>query len=121
MGLGIIAIFSIGLPLLLAGAVMLVMGLLKMGIRGSWAAVVGFGGVPALVFLANVAGAFFTGDSSCSAIVWGNSESGSMTLSPGEESITCNAVPGSYVVLLGIFAFIALSGVGWRVFRGSPA
>jgi hypothetical protein len=121
VGLGMIAILSIGILFLLAGVAMLVLGLLKVGTRGAWATVVGFGGVPSLLFLVDVASVFFVGDPSCSGIVWGNSSSGSITLSPGEESITCNEVPGSYLVLFGVFSAIALSGLGWRFFRGSPA
>lgn len=120
VGFGLIAIMTIGFLFLLAGEALLVLGLFKVGTRGVWATVVGFGGVPALIFLANIVSVFW-GDPSCSGIVWGNSGSGSMTLSPGEVSITCNEVSGSYVVMLVVFSAIALSGLSWRFFRGSPA
>ena len=122
-GFGLIGILSIGYLFLLIGVIMSVLGVLKMGIRSAWSALVGFGTVPGVFLSASLVSALFLADPSCSGIFWGNSASGSgsVSLAPGEESITCAAVPGSYVILLGIFSVIALSGVGWRLFRGSPA
>lgn len=123
LGFGLVGIMSIGLIFLVAGAALAGFGVFMLGTRGLWAAVVGFGGIPALVFLANLAFTFFVADPSCSGVLWGNSTSvsGSVSLAPGEESVTCSMVPGSYVVLLGISLLIALSGLGWKAFWGTPA
>ncbi len=118
VGFGLIGILSIGYPFLVIGVIMGVLGVLKVGIRSAWSAFVGFGVVPAVFLSASLVSALFLADPSCSGVFWGNSSSGSVSLAPGEESITCAAVPGSYVVMLVIFAAIALSGVSWRAFRG---
>ena len=99
---------------------MLVFAILKAGARGAWAGVVAFGAVPALVLLANIATDLLTADWSCSSVSWGNSGygSGSATLAPGEESITCTTIPGSYVVLLAIFGSIASLGAALRLLQG---
>jgi hypothetical protein len=119
-GFGLIGILSIGFPFLLAGLAMLVFAILKAGARGAWAGVVGFGVVPALVLLANMATDLLTADWSCSSVSWGNSgySSGSVTLAPGEESITCTTIPGSYLVLLAIFGSIASLGAALRLLQG---
>lgn len=54
-GVGIIAILSIGIVLLLLGSGLIVLGAVKMGARGLWAAIVGFGAAPALILQYNVA------------------------------------------------------------------
>lgn len=123
VGFGLIGILSIGYPFLVIGVIMVVLGALKVGIRSAWSALVGFGAVPAVFLSASLVSALFLADPSCSGIFWGNSASvsGSVTLAPGEESVTCSMVPGSYVVLLGISLVIMISGLGWRFFRGAPA
>jgi hypothetical protein len=119
-GFGLIGILSIGFPFLLAGLAMLVFTLLKAGARGAWAGVVGFGAVPALVLLTNVATDLLTADWSCSSISWGDSgySSGSASLAPGEESISCTTIPGSYIVLLAVFGSIASLGGTLRLLQG---
>jgi hypothetical protein len=118
-GFGLIGILSIGFPFLLAGLAMLVFAILKAGARGAWAGVVGFGAVPALVLVANLGTDLLTADWSCSSISWGNSVSGSgsVSLAPGEESITCTTIPGSYIVLPAIFGSIAALGAGLRILQ----
>lgn len=119
-GFGLIGILSIGFPFLLAGLAMLIFAILKAGARGAWAGVVGFGAVPALVLLANLATDLLTADWSCSSVSWGNSGygSGSASLAPGEESITCTTIPGSYIVLMAIFGSIASLGATLRLLQG---
>jgi hypothetical protein len=117
-GFGLIGILSIGFPFLLAGLAVLVFAILKAGARGAWAGVVGFGGVPALVLLANVATDLLTADWSCSSVSWGNSGYGSGSLAGGEESITCTTIPGSYIVLLAMFGSIASVGAALRLLQG---
>src|SRR5215217_9589906 len=119
-GFGLIGILSVGFPFLLAGLAMIVFTILKAGARGAWAGVVGFGAVPALVLLAHIAADLLTADWSCSSVSWGNSgySSGSVTLAPGEESITCTTIPGSYIVLLVIVGSIASLGAALRLLQG---
>lgn len=121
VGFGLIGILSIGYPFLVIGAIMCVIGVFKVGVRSAWSALVGFGLVPAAFLSAALISVFFLADPSCSGIFWGNSVSGSGSLSAGEESITCANVPGSYLIMLGIFSVIALSGLGWRTLQGRSA
>jgi len=116
-GFGLIGILSVGFPFLLAGLAMIVFTILKVGARGAWAGVVGFGAVPALVLLAHIAADLLTADWSCSSVSWGNSGYG-WGSAPGEESITCTTIPGSYIVLLVIFGSIASLGAAWRLLQG---
>lgn len=119
-GFGLIGILSIGFPFLLAGLAMLVFAILKTGARGAWAGVVGFGAVPALVLLANIATDLLTADWSCSSVSWGNAgySSGSGSMASGEESITCVTITGSYIVLLAVFGSIASLGAALRLLQG---
>ena len=125
VGFGLIGILTIGYPFLVVGVIMTVLGAIKIGPRHAWAALMGFGIVPAMFLSVSVADVFFFADPSCSGIFWGNSVSGSVSgsvsVAPGQESITCSAVPGSYLIMLAAFLIIALSGLGWRFFQGSPA
>lgn len=122
VGFGLIGVLSIGYPFLVAGVIMGVLGISKLGIRSAWSALVGFGAVPAAFLSMSLISVFFIADPSCSKIVWGGggsmSTSGSVSLAAGEESIVCSVVPGSYVIMLVIFSAIALSGVGWRALQG---
>lgn len=51
LGVGVIAILSIGVLLLLAGLIMVVIGAIRFGARGLWAGLIGFGLVPMLILL----------------------------------------------------------------------
>lgn len=123
VGFGLIGIFSIGYPFLVIGVIMVFLGAIRVSPRQAWAALVGFGGVPAMFLSASVAEVFLFSDPSCSGIFWGNSvsRSGSVSLAPGQESITCSAIPGSYLIMLAVFLIIALSGLSWWFVQGSLA
>jgi hypothetical protein len=54
IGLGLIAILSIGAPFLLLGVLMVIFGAFRVGPRGIWAALVGFGAVPAGILIWDV-------------------------------------------------------------------
>ena len=54
IGFGCIAILSLGAPFLLLGVLMVVFGAFRVGPRGIWAALVGFGAVPAGVLIWDV-------------------------------------------------------------------
>src|SRR5258707_12811164 len=51
IGFGVIAILSIGFPFLLLGLILVVFGAIQLGGAGLWAALVGFGGLPALILV----------------------------------------------------------------------
>src|SRR5689334_1856078 len=54
IGVGMIAILSIGSLFLLLGVILLVVGALRVGPRGIWAAIVGFGALPAGILIWDV-------------------------------------------------------------------
>ncbi len=53
-GFGLIGLMTIGTPFLPAGVVLALVGLPLLWTRGTWAFFVGFGGLPALVFLLHI-------------------------------------------------------------------
>jgi hypothetical protein len=57
IGFGAIAILSIGVPFLLLGLILLVVGAIRLGGAGLWAALVGFGGLPAAILVWDLASA----------------------------------------------------------------
>lgn len=57
LGVGIIAILSIGIFLVVASVPLIVIGVLRGWVREWWAGIVGFGLAPMLILLANLQGA----------------------------------------------------------------
>ena len=53
-GFGVISILSIGIIFLAAGLLLLIFGALRLGPRRMWAAIVGFGALPAAILLWDV-------------------------------------------------------------------
>lgn len=54
LGIGLIGMMSIGIFLLIPGLALLIYGAIRLGGRGLWAALVGFGAAPALLLLWDV-------------------------------------------------------------------
>ena len=54
VGFGMIGLVTVGAPFLLAGLVLALAGLVFLRTGGLWAFFVGFGGLPALVFLVHI-------------------------------------------------------------------
>jgi hypothetical protein len=54
IGFGVIAILSIGALFLLAGLILVIIGALRLGARGLWAGLIGFGLVPGLILLSDL-------------------------------------------------------------------
>ncbi len=107
MGFGLIGLMTIGFPFVVVGLVMAVVGVWRPGIGGAWGFLVGFGGLPALVFLAHIIGAARTAlNPYCS----GDLHSGEIVL-PGEGQVSCSYIPASYYILFAISVAIALSGI----------
>lgn len=105
---------------LLIFVAMVAFGAKVLGRTGIWAFLVGLGGSPALIILANVLPDFLVSDPSCQKVSWGNSSGGFVTGSPNEDAVICAPIPGSYVILVAIFSAIALSGVVWKFLRYRP-
>jgi hypothetical protein len=108
MGFGLIGLMTIGFPFVVVGLIMAVVGVWRPGIGGAWGFLVGFGGLPALVFLAHIIGAALTAlNPYCS----GDLHSGEIVLPPGEGPVSCSYIPASYYILFAISVAIALSGI----------
>lgn len=120
LGFGVIAILSIGVPFLLAGAIMLAIGTIRLGGRGLWAALVGFGVAPAAILIWDVVSA-----------PWGCTWMGAVVSAStsGVNYYNCVQTPfgvlTSYHVMAAGFVVIALAGLTWpllaRLFRRSHA
>jgi hypothetical protein len=114
LGFGLIAILSIGAPVLLVGVILLIFGAIRLGGRGLWAAAVGFGCIPALILLYDVTSA-----------PWACLSAGQSTSQPDVSYYTCVDTPvgplTTYHILAVGFGAIALIGLGWpllqQVFR----
>jgi hypothetical protein len=103
IGFGCIAILSIGAPFLLLGVILVVIGALRVGPRGIWAALVGFGAIPAGILIWDVTSA-----------PWGCQGPGISSL-PNVNYFSCVDTPfgplTTYHVLALIFGLIALFGL----------
>jgi hypothetical protein len=108
-GFGLIGLMTIGAPFLLAGAVLALVGLPLLRTKGIWALFVGFGGLPALVFLLHIFNGVRTALNPYCAQPGGPGMPGAPT--PGPVSISCSFVPASYYVMFAVFAAVALFGV----------
>ena len=86
IGAGVIAILSIGVLFLLAGLILVVIGAIRVGARGLWAGLVGFGLLPMLILVGDLSGP-----------------------GPIEPASTAQA----YHMLAIIFGAIALLGLVW--------
>jgi hypothetical protein len=62
---GGLALMSIGLPFLVAGCGLAIVGLFTLELGGAWAITPGFGGIPMAVLLRDVIGALASPDPSC--------------------------------------------------------
>lgn len=104
-GFGVIGIFSIGLPFLLIGLGMVIYGVARFKARGFWAALIGFGTLPALILIGDI----ITAPPPCTGQV--------LTLPPNTSSVSCGYIPDSYYIMAGIFGAIALVGMIWPLLR----
>ncbi len=107
LGVGFIAILSIGSLFVLLGVVLVVLGALRVGPRGIWAALVGFGAAPAGILIWDVVSA----PRACQ---------GGEGL-PNVNCFSCVDTPfgmlTTYHVLALIFGLIALAGLVWPLVR----
>lgn len=104
-GCGVIALLSIGLPFIVVALVMVIVGAARVGGRGLWALLVGFGAAPALLLLRDV-----------TAAPWGCDTGGQTTTqAPGVSYYSCVQTPlgvlTTYHVLAAGFGAMALVGL----------
>ena len=102
-GFGLIGLMTIGGPFLLVGAVLALAGLIVLRTKGIWALFVGFGGLPALVFLLHI----FHGVGTALNPYCAQGRPGALPPGP----VSCSFVPASYYVMFAVFAAVALFGV----------
>jgi hypothetical protein len=108
-GIGLIGLMTLGGPLLLAGAVLALVGLILLRTKGIWALFVGFGGLPALVFLLHISNGVRTALSPYCAQM---GEPGALVAgAAGPGPVSCSFVPASYYVMFAVFVAVALFGV----------
>jgi hypothetical protein len=110
-GFGLIGLMSIGLPFLILGLIMAVVGVWRPGVGGIRGILIGFGGLPALVFASHIFDGVRTAlDPYCA-------QQGPGTLLPPPAGpVECANIPGSYYVMFAVFAAIALLGVALGLF-----
>lgn len=109
IGFGSIAILSIGFLFIIVGIVLVVIGLNRMRGQERWTAVVGFGGVPALILLRDVTSAPWACTSPAGGAL------------PNVNYYTCvDTFVGqltSYHILAFWFGIITLLGIVWPLAR----
>ena len=110
-GFGLIGAMTIGGPFLLAGAVLALVGLPLLRTRGIWALFVGFGGLPALVFLLHIFNGVRTALNPYCAEMGEPGALAAGAADPDPVSVSCSFVPASYYVMFAVFAAVALFGV----------
>lgn len=109
MGFGLIGLMTIGAPFLIVGLVMAFVGIWKPGLSGAWTGLVGFGGLPALVFTIHLLDA--TRSASNPYCNNAGPRAGEISAPPDIGMVECTYVPASYYVMFAVFAAIALLGV----------
>lgn len=100
LGVGVIGILSIGLPFLVAGLILLLVGSRTVGFRGAAGILIGSGSLPAVLLLR----AILTAPPPCTAAI-----------QPGQE---CGAVPATYTTMAVLFAGLAVLGLLAPMVRG---
>ncbi len=141
-GFGLVGLMTVGLPFLLTGVAMVLIGLLWVlvytildllgplqraddprrflgglarRLDGMWALPVGFGGLPALVITANLLVEASRVTWSCSSISFGNEAGGHGYITPGGEEVVCETVSGNFILITLVFWSIAMLGFALRL------
>ena len=104
IGFGWLGAWSIGLPFLLVGVILLFYGMLRVGPHGFWAALVAFGALPAAILLYHYFAAARCIGGTAVSIPAG---------APAGTTVACDAVSDSDLALGISFALIALAGLLW--------
>ena len=114
VGFGLIGLMTVGFPFLILGLALVVIGAWRPGIGGAWAALIGLGGLPTLLFSAHVVGAIRT---SLNPYCAGDLNSGGISSPPEAGVVACSYVPAGYYALFAVFTAITLVGVGLGFLR----
>jgi len=96
---------------LVAGAVLALVGFILLRTKGIWALFVGFGGLPALVFLLHIFKGLRTALNPYCAEMGKPGALVAGAADPGPVSVSCWFVPASYYAMFAVFAAVALFGV----------
>jgi hypothetical protein len=103
LGFGLIGMLSIGAPFLLLGVLLIVFGALRVGPRGIWAALVGFGAVPTGILIWDV-----------TSMPWACQGDDAL---PNVNYFSCVETPvgplTTYHIMALFFGLIALFGLIW--------
>ena len=110
IGFGLIGMLSIGFPFLLVGCGLALYGIIRSKFRGLWASLVGFGSLPAIILVAQLAGSTI-----CTVTSSGVTYSSGSGSSGGSGSGSC--YPPSYYSFAIFFGCIALLGAVWPLLR----
>lgn len=114
-GFGVISILSIGIIFLVAGLLLLIVGALRLGPRRMWAAIVGFGALPAAILLWDVTSQPWACEPANHTVYSPIVPPGASYTSPSYYTcVQTFAGPlTTYHVLAAIFGAIAIVGVIW--------
>jgi hypothetical protein len=107
LGFGLIGLMTVGFPFVIVGLAMALVGVWKPGTGGAWGILIGFGGLPALVFLSHIVQGVRTALNPYCALPGGPATG----IPPAAGPVVCAYIPGSYYVMFAIFTAIALLGV----------
>jgi hypothetical protein len=105
LGFGVLGLLSIGLPFLLLGLLLLIVGLFFWRAKGFWVLLVSVGAIPAAILLFDIV----TAPPPCPA--------GPIRLPAGSHGYECSGPLGSYYILAAIFGALALVGIAWPFLR----
>ena len=107
IGFGLISfdIYFIAYPCLLVGLGLIIYGVIRLGIGGIWAALLGFGTLPALMLVWDIV----TAPPPC--------QPGGLSLPPHTAQLACSYIPPSYFLFAVLFGAIALMGGAWPLLR----
>jgi hypothetical protein len=115
LGFGLLGILTIGLPFLLVGVVLVIFGAIRLGGSGLWAAVVSFGGIPALFLLYDITSAPWA------CLPAGGQVTTTTSSQTSGSYYTCVDTPvgplTTYHILAIGFGIIALVGVAWPLLQ----
>src|SRR5436305_1306117 len=106
IGFGFIRILSIGSLFLLLGLILVVIGALRVGAHGIWAALVGFGALPAGILIWDV-----------TTMPWACGNAGLLNVNYFSCVDTPFGLLTAYHVMALIFGLVALVGLVWPLAR----
>lgn len=104
-------------PLLVVALAMGLVGAWRPGFRYSWAALIGFGLLPALFLSSNLLMQVLSADWSCSEVSFQPGETVAYGGGTSEEDVVCTTIPGQLIVASAVFCAVVLFGVAALYFQ----